>query len=126
MSEGEYPIVRAEGIVNDYHVRFFVYCPKCESDWIIEAGTKNGDKRFQCKACKRKFYITPYIRQLFNMATLTNPTLSNEQKAKLLKVTPTTIANRIEKIESDMRNGKKYADDRWVVEFLGKADKVGT
>ena len=32
-----------------------VNCPKCDSEWVVKVGKQNGQQRYLCRNCKKKF-----------------------------------------------------------------------
>lgn len=98
----------AEGYIDDEWNQYQILCPRCSSDRIAQAGSKNGDIKFKCrnKDCNKKyFYLTSFVNSRVEeivkpVAILLVKNYFPQRKIpQICGVTPTTIKNWIKEYD---------------------------
>ena len=95
-----------------------VHCPQCDGDRVIKVGIRNGQQRYECKACKRKFRANgkPKGRQMD--AELMGAAIQDHYDGKSYK----KITEAIEK-EYDIPEPSKATVYEWVRDYSAEAIK---
>ena len=93
-----------------------VHCPQCDGDRVIKVGIRNGQQRYECKACKRKFRANgkPKGRQMD--AELMGGAISDFYTGKSYKA----ITEGLEK-EYDIPEPSKGTVYLWVKDYTDAA-----
>jgi len=110
------------------------FCPVCKSEHLIKSGkTTNGKQRYECKGCRKRF-ITEYSYNAYKLGvnqsiiTFTKEGLGIRSTARVLKISTTTLLERIMDIAKAINKpiipfGKTYEVDE-MRSFVGNKNNL--